>query len=174
MSKVYFTSDLHLGHKNLIVGLRGMTVEEHDSMIISNWNKTISKRDIVYLLGDVTMENHKLIYHYLSQLKGTIYVVAGNHDTTQCCKAISQMGIQILGNIVYKGFLLSHVPIAESTVDGFRGNIHGHVHIKISEDGQVIGQPIGDKYFNVNTELHGYTPIAFDKIVELLKPFKYE
>ena len=172
MSKVYFTSDLHFGHDNLIKGLRGMTTQESDSLIISNWNKTIGKRDVVYLLGDITMEKASLIYPYLSQLNGTIIVVAGNHDTPPCCRAITAMGIQMVGNISYKGYILSHVPLHESQVDFTRGNIHGHLHLQGHIEGHIqvhedsFQTQLGDKYFNVNTEFHNYTPIAFDEIVK--------
>ena len=43
MAKVFFTSDLHFGHKNLCEGLRGMTAEDSDALIISNWNKVVFK-----------------------------------------------------------------------------------------------------------------------------------
>ena len=58
---VFFTSDLHFGHKNLIEGLRKMSVEESDNLIISNWNKIVRKKDVVYILGDITMEKPQLI-----------------------------------------------------------------------------------------------------------------
>ena len=31
------------GHKNLCQGLRGMTSEESDQLIINNWNKVVTK-----------------------------------------------------------------------------------------------------------------------------------
>lgn len=36
MSKIFISSDLHLGHKNLIESVRKMSVEEHDALIIDN------------------------------------------------------------------------------------------------------------------------------------------
>lgn len=56
MSRVFFTSDLHFGHENLYQGLRGMTAQESYDLIKRNWNKVVTKRDIVYVLGDITME----------------------------------------------------------------------------------------------------------------------
>ena len=39
MSKVFITSDLHLGHSNIIIRYRGFKdVITHDKMIITNWN----------------------------------------------------------------------------------------------------------------------------------------
>ena len=156
MSRVYFISDLHFGHKNLS-GLRGMSSDDFDRLIISRWNGTIGKKDIVYVLGDVTMENHKLVAGYLSQLNGIIRVVGGNHDTRQCCDAIRDMGITIMGCLEYKGFICTHIPIHPHELDGYyRGNIHGHIHNPDID--------FGENYFNVCCERIGYTPMLFDEI----------
>lgn len=163
MSRVFFTSDLHFGHKNLCEGIRGMTVEKSDQLIINNWNKVITKRDIVYILGDVVMEKPDNVVKYLSQLNGQIRIVGGNHDTRECCEIYHQLGIPVLGCLKYKGFLCTHVPAHPYEVQRehkqlFRGNIHGHIHC--NEDTN-----LGPLYYNVNTELHNYTPIAFDDLV---------
>lgn len=157
MAQVYFISDLHFGHKN-IGNLRGMDSDTFDSLIIDNWNKTVTNRDIVYVLGDITMEDHKSIHAYLSQLNGIIRVVGGNHDTRKCCKSISDMGIPISGCLVYKGFICTHIPIHPHELDGYyRGNIHGHIHNRDVD--------LGESYFNVVCERIGYIPMLFDEIV---------
>lgn len=68
MGRVFFTSDLHFGHKNLCNSLRKMSEDESDSIIINNWNRVVRKKDTVYILGDITMEKHKDIEKYLNQL----------------------------------------------------------------------------------------------------------
>ena len=77
MSRVFFTSDLHFGHKNLVEGLRGMSVEESDALIIKNWNKVVGKRDVVMEKPDKAIE-------YIPMLNGSIRIVGGNHDTLRC------------------------------------------------------------------------------------------
>ena len=82
MARLFFISDLHLGHTNLILNHRGFkSVEEHDELIISNWNKTVSKRDKVYIVGDIRME--KADYSILDRLNGGKTVVLGNHELSQ-------------------------------------------------------------------------------------------
>ena len=172
MSRVFFTSDLHFGHKNLCQGLRGMTAEESDKLIIDNWNKVVTKRDLVYVLGDITMENQNDIPKYISQLNGRIVLIGGNHDTKQCCDVYRKLGITVMGCLKYKGFICTHIPVHpyELEQDGrqlLRGNIHGHVHIAGRIDGVNYSPKTdyGPLYYNVNIELHNYTPIAFDDLV---------
>ena len=49
----------------------------------------------------------------------------------------------------------------------FKGNIHGHIHLKGKIDDFVYEptDPIG-RYYNVNCEFHNYTPIPFEEIEE--------
>lgn len=172
MARVFFTSDLHFGHKNLCLGLRGMSVEESDQLIINNWNKVVTKRDLVYVLGDITMENQNEIPKYISQLNGRIVLVGGNHDTKQCCDVYRKLGITVMGCLEYKGFICTHIPIHPYELQQedrqiARGNIHGHVH----KSGIIEGEEYtpktdyGPLYYNVNIELHNYTPVAFDDLV---------
>ena len=167
MAKVFFTSDLHFGHKNLCEGLRGMTAEESDALIISNWNKVVSKRDIVYVLGDITMEKHKNIKDYISKLNGHIRIVGGNHDNVRCCHEYRELGITVMGVLIYKNYICTHIPIHESQLYGFAGNIHGHIHRQGEIDGLGHYTPATldpTKYYNVNTEFHSFTPIEFEQI----------
>lgn len=158
MSKVYFISDPHFGHKNL-GALRGKSFEETDKLIIDNWNSIITKRDIVNVLGDITMENHAILSHYLSQLNGEIRIVGGNHDTFQSCKELKRLGITVMGCLNYKGFICTHIPIHPHELHGFyRGNIHGHIH-----DPSVS---LGPDYINVTCEHINYTPITLEEILE--------
>lgn len=172
MARVFFTSDLHFGHKNLCQGLRGMTAEESDKLIIDNWNKVVTKRDVVYVLGDITMENQNDIPKYISQLNGRIVLIGGNHDTKQCCDVYRKLGITVMGCLKYKGFICTHIPVHPYELeheDGqlFRGNIHGHIHKSGIIDGEEYTPKTdyGPLYYNVNIELHDYTPIAFDDLV---------
>ena len=103
----------------------------------------------------------------LKKLKGTIYVVGGNHDNKKVCKKLQELGITVLGCLQYKGFICTHIPIHPSQLELFRGNIHGHIHISgnIEGFGFYRIQLLEGRYFNVNTELHGYKPVLFDDIV---------
>lgn len=81
MSTVFFTADLHLGHKK-VSELRGFTTpEEHDAHIISVWNQRVTKRDTIYVLGDVALSNHERALDIIkNELNGTKHLIAGNHD----------------------------------------------------------------------------------------------
>nr|DAG09648.1 MAG TPA: hypothetical protein [Caudoviricetes sp.] len=82
--KIWFTSDLHFGHKNLLRLGKGRpfeTIEEHDQALIDNWNKRVAKGDVVYVLGDVSLRGDiDFLRERLSKLNEAKHLIIGNHD----------------------------------------------------------------------------------------------
>lgn len=149
MGKVFVISDLHLNHKNMAIK-RGFKNEiEHDNFIIKQWNKVVSKKDTVWILGDITMEKSQP-YPLLDQLNGYKKVVLGNHDRPQHVPELLKYVNSVCGMIKYKGFILSHCPIHESEIGRFKKNIHGHVHENSLPD---------SRYVNVCCEVVNYSPV---------------
>ncbi len=153
MSKVYFTSDLHFGDKTLCNIIRNMSAEESDELIVSNWNKTVNKRDKIYILGDITTTT-EIQHTRFKELNGDIVLIGGNHDLENIgCK----LGIDVIGALEYKGFICTHIPIHPNETLFYKGNLHGHLHSSSN---------LGPEYFNVNVEFNNYTPVLFEDIVK--------
>ncbi len=165
MSKVFFTSDLHIGHKKLSENLRGMDVEDNWDLIQYNWNHTVSKYDKVYILGDVTLHNPKLLYR-LDELNGRKVVIGGNHDDERTCRELSNMNIPVMGCLEYKDYIITHIPVHLSELNRYKGNIHGHLHI-IGDDSYNYNNEVTEdyRYINVNVEFNNYTPVLFTDIL---------
>ena len=71
--KIWFTSDLHLGHRNVIKFCNRPWEDEKEmgKSLIENWNNTVGDNDIVFVLGDTFWFNDShSIKRVLSQLKG--------------------------------------------------------------------------------------------------------
>ena len=141
--KKFYIADLHLFHGSVLAGGKFherpyKTMDEMIEGIIANWNKTVSNGDIVYLLGDVSFKgNVEETAEILSQFKGQITLVRGNHDGVTKDQRIRKQFVEIVD---YKettdtvrgkteNVVLSHYPIF-SWNGRFRGSIHlyGHVH----------------------------------------------
>lgn len=140
MSKIYFTSDLHLGHASIIKfsgqhGRQGSNSREHDEWIIHSWNSIVKKRDLVWVLGDVAMgrpgtkESPGDGWEHLAKvakLNGTKKIILGNHDDMPI-EAYMKYFQVMRGMGRYRGHWLSHSPIHPAELRG-RKNLHGHVH----------------------------------------------
>ena len=71
--KLWFTSDLHFGHRNVInfCDRPFSNEKEMGESLINNWNETVSENDVVFILGDVFWFNDsRSIKKCLDKLNG--------------------------------------------------------------------------------------------------------
>ena len=176
MSDVRFIGCLHLGHEAL-AKYRGFSDSwEHDEYLIRAWNSVVKKRDVTYILGDVTFETSEH-YYKLDQLNGRKKVILGNHDRAKDIPELLQHVDSVAGLLMYKGFMLSHAPIHPAEISFCRGNIHAHIHHlnKIPECMVVprygdLGdkeESTANKYISVDAKLIGFKPISLEEILTL-------
>lgn len=170
--KRYIVADLHFGHSNIIKyeNRPYSNVYEMDASLIELWNSTVSKDDLVYVLGDFTLSRRMdLIKNLVEQLHGRKILIMGNHDTRKPRDYI-ECGFEVATRkpmMVEPGVILMHEPfedlglIAENYIYFF-----GHVHLNHS---------LMNKYPNcmcVSAERIGYRPIDFDEQLRKLRKAK--
>lgn len=160
MSKVFFSSDWHLGHVGSLTWARdyryGDNVREMNQWIIDSINSVVTKRDTLYVLGDVCMDHKDL--HYIHQINCLRkHLILGNHDKFHIGEYLKYFD-SVRAYMKYKGFWVSHMPIHEYDMVNCRvkGNIHGHLHQNRIAD---------RRYHNVCIEQHHAVPVTFDDIL---------
>jgi len=82
---VYFTSDTHFYHANIIkYCLRPFKdVDDMNNVLIQKWNSRVTKNDTIYHLGDFSFgKSYYLFKDLLSKLNGKKIFIEGNHDDT--------------------------------------------------------------------------------------------
>lgn len=155
MSDVWFTSDLHLGHKNIANFRKIFENEEHHRYVVKeNYHKVVSKRDKVFFLGDIafTEEALKDVGSWVASKK---VLIMGNHCTDNVSvKEIVKYFDEVHSLKKYKEFWLSHAPLHQEELRG-KFNIHGHMHFNKIED---------SRYLNVCLEHTNYTPINLNEV----------
>lgn len=79
---VFFSSDLHIGHANVIEYSNRpfRDIEHMYRVLLNNFNSTIPKGGVCYFLGDMGF-NSSMLKKFLSELHMTKILVAGNHDS---------------------------------------------------------------------------------------------
>ena len=172
MSNVYHIGDLHLGHRNIIKYrsmFKGKSVKEHDSTVVDIVCSNISRRDTLYLHGDIFFSQQSVedFAQVLKDACNNIHLILGNHDFERMSAGLKiklmqqliDLGYNIHGFHKNKKVFLSHAPIH---VDELRGkfNIHGHVHLATindsryanvswdnCEDGKPVNRQLLNEYF---------------------------
>lgn len=159
MQKIWFTSDLHFGHKNILrhcdkrieaFGLNDTIdetekVKKHDEFLITLWNDNVGRNDIIYILGDFSFRNTEETKKLLSRLKGKKFLILGNHDKNS--EKLSEHFVQItqMKEIIFKkdnfdflnedfGVFCCHYPMITWSRKHYGVvNLHGHCHGRMDD-----------------------------------------
>lgn len=154
MSEVFFISDTHFGHSKILefesANRPFKTIEEHDQELIKRWNATVSPKDTVWHLGDFCLGKKSL--EVAGELNGYKRLVLGNHDVYRDTEYLKYFN-RLYGCAVYKGYILTHIPVHPDCVTRWTANIHGHLHSKTLE---------AKNYINVSCENTFLAPVNFE------------
>ena len=188
--KIWFTSDLHFGHKNIIrfCNRPWENTTQMQKGLIDNWNNTVGDNDIIFVLGDTFWFNdsHR-IRKVLSQLKGKdIYLIPGNHDDFDAYHRVDDPRIHLCKDVVCCWFTeenkpiqeiwLSHYPMMtwphrERGVLQFFGHIHSQPDVTEGVDQDL---PLHWNQADVGCDFWKWTPIDLETMVAYCKMKKDE
>lgn len=156
---VYFTSDLHFGHANIIKCCQRphFSVETMDADLIRNWNRRVTADDLVYVLGDFMLYGkHTDVTARLAELNGTKVLVYGNHDHKPVRRAEGWYAVHPLIDTCIDGvnLRLSHFRMLDWR--GPRLLLHGHSHRT---------KPISGPFsYDVGVDGNKYAPVTIAEI----------
>jgi len=154
--KTWFTSDLHLGHRNIIGYCQRpfANVDEMNSGLIARWNDRVAPEYKVYVLGDFSLHGKAFqLDAWLAQLRGTKHLVRGNHDNRKAlkqCRGWASLNELLDVTVEERKLRLFHYPIEDWR--GPRVLLHGHRHSAEFRTGPFSR--------DVGVDPHGYRPIA--------------
>lgn len=173
MANIFFISDTHFNHANILKfthGDTGQKIRIFDDMdhmnetMVENWNAVVKPQDKVYHLGDVHFGNPQAAGTILARLNGHKRLILGNHDDGKSVvfqKHFEKVSLWRMFSV--DGLLMTHVPVHPSTLveNRFTGrrmvNVHGHTHSNGSPDGP---------YISVCVEMINYTPVELSELKE--------
>ena len=179
-SMIYYISDLHLGHTNVIrFDHRPFRdTEEMAARILENWNSRVTDQDTVYILGDAFWHHEQESMEFLAKLKGHKHLICGNHDVIngrlgKCWESIHPyLEIKDGDTMV----VLCHYPVLFYNRHHYGAvMLYGHVHNspewqemeRICTDLQSRGFP--GTYINVGCMLPymDYTPRTLEELLRV-------
>lgn len=167
MCKVFFISDTHFDHYNIIEYCNRpfKDVQDMNRTIINNWNSVVSEDDVVYFLGDFALgqDVEKKYEEYSKFLNGTIYFLRGNHDKSRAAVGRYFNLISTGTTINYNGyhFVLSHHPLYDSEIPKGYINLHGHIH-----NNTLSREFDATCHYNVSADVINFTPYIVDNIID--------
>jgi calcineurin-like phosphoesterase family protein len=153
MSQIYFGSDFHYNHANLVRGLTTWdnvdvcrpfdTLGEHNHALVKSINDTVKEHDRLYFLGDWSMGGRDEVFNFRRQLHcKNIHVILGNHDIhiaknyNNCKNLFNSVELYSEIKIGNTHFVLFHYPInswhKKKSTEHSSVHLYGHVHTELN------------------------------------------
>ena len=178
--RTYFTSDLHFGHRNIMVYCDRPfeSVEEMDEQLIQNYNSVVPEDGIVINSGDLTFyrsSNSDKVKYILSRLNGTMYLVPGNHDYAWLLEMLKGVPNVIVTNNMLEmsvktedegkttqNISVCHYPMI-SWNHSHKGawQLYGHHHGSYSEEEK---DKLDFKQIEIGADCWKYFPISYEQV----------
>lgn len=187
-NNIWFTSDTHYGHKNIVRGTTSWgafekgsshqsvrnfdTLEEHNETLIQKFNDLVKPDDILYHLGDWSFGGKENIQNFRNRLHcKNIHLIFGNHD--QHIEPLSSPYRGCFSSVQYvkqfsikldsgkQGFFLSHY-----SHQVWNQSHHGVIHLFGHSHGSIKG--LG-KSMDVGVDTNNLYPYHIDEILERMK-----
>jgi len=172
---LYFTSDLHLGHNNVIrhTDRPFETVEAMNDALIANINNTVMPNDTLYILGDfsyrVTVEEAAALARRIRCR--SLHLIKGNHDKHWEGGGIFKT-VQDYLHFKHEGLKLTlfHYPImdwsgARHNEEGLQSlHLHGHIHSR-RPDLNLDNFSKRIFRYDVGVDANGYRPVSLEDIL---------
>jgi len=173
MNNVFFTSDEHYGHDNILWlghGRPFKTTQEMNETIIDRHNQLVKPGDRVYHLGDMfwgTVSNDEAV-GIMKRLNGNHFIILGNHRNRD--EFLPPFG-PIQTKLVWKKeifnlklndqhIVLFHFPIAEwQNKEKGWWHLYGHVHGNFKNVG---------KSLDVGVDNWNFAPVPFETVQQFM------
>lgn len=181
-NKVFFTSDTHFGHANIIKFCNRpfLNINDMNEALIENWNKVVSDGDTVFHLGDFAFGGSNVWNEILPRLNGQIYLILGNHDRKNIRQGFmkhfvaveAQMQIEIEGRSIY----LNHYPFLcyggswrneKDAVWQLFGHVHSGPNQEIGMDNSRLSVLFPTQY-DVGVDNNNYAPVSYKEVKEII------
>lgn len=169
---IYLSADTHFSHPNIIKFCKRpfTTIHEMNKTLIQNWNKIVQPDDLVYFLGDLTIDKRKAS-HFLDQLNGKIIFIWGNHDKGRSIienhpKIIETYDL-LMRNIYGRSFTFCHfaMRVWDKSHFGKSIQLYGHSHGSLLP----IGNQLDVGVDNAAKLLGEYRPFRLREVLEIIE-----
>ncbi len=185
----WFTSDLHLGHANIIeyCGRPYADAEEMNDDIVCRFNERVAPDDEVWIVGDLCMGRLDESLLWVEQMHGVKYLVPGNHDRMFGCQGTKyshaaarylEAGIaevldryELTLTIGGTAVTVNHFPYAGDSKDGHEDR---YLEYRPTDRGRslVHGHTHGKwrrngRMIDVGVDAWGGRPVTFEEVAEL-------
>lgn len=177
MKNLWFTSDHHFGHTNIIKYCNRpfKDADEMDKELINRWNEVVGPDDDVWHLGDFTLQDN--IDKYIERLNGNIYFVRGGHDQRWMERHFDDDLYTKTGKFHYRPSVFSLefdvgekyplvIALCHYALRVWDRSHYGSLHLYGHSHGNLDPWP---NSMDVGVDCHNFYPISLEQVLEQLR-----
>jgi calcineurin-like phosphoesterase family protein len=169
---MWFTSDIHFGHANIIKYCKRpyKNVSEMDEALIKNWNDRVSPKDYIYVIGDFALSKPDYANRILRRLNGEKVLIEGNHDygclndaefrsQFRAIHKMFELDVELPGSDKRKTRIVMCHYAMRVWNKSHHGAIHlyGHSHGSLPDDPRSLSMDVG-------VDANNYAPISLEEV----------
>lgn len=177
--KVWFTSDSHFFHSNVIeYSHRPFSgVNEMNEEMIRRWNSVVHRDHTVFHLGDFCLGTPEQWNYILDRLKGKIILIVGNHDSRQMSEDLIRrfelVTPQLRIRVGHQKIYLNHFPFLCFSGENYGDwQLFGHIHTNPYAHNVIDEQRLSlllPNQYDVGVDNNDFTPVSFRRLQEIIK-----
>lgn len=183
--KVFFTSDTHFFHKNILEFCQRpwQNVTDMGEALVENWNRVVPEDGIVFHLGDFGLGGTQKDWIELrKRLHGKIILVRGNHDFKENSQnkeflesVFDYVTYQFRATIDgYRVFMSHFPPLCFSGSWSNSLSLFGHIHtcsVREKNSGLDFDRSrfLMPSQYDVGTDFNRYTPVPWSEVKEKIE-----
>ncbi len=177
-NKIWFTSDHHFGHKNIIEFSKRpfANADEMNAELVIRWNEKVAQDDLVYHLGDFSLMSAGKVRNLIGQLNGRICLITGNHESaalecSDCFEWIKDYYELTVSDIdAHKGerfIVLFHYAMRVWNASHYgTWHLYGHSHGDLPDDETSLS-------FDVGVDSHNFYPLSYQDVKNIMAKKKW-
>lgn len=177
---LFFTSDTHFNHENILrfCNRPFKTIQEHDEVLIDNWNSVVGPDDTVFHLGDFCFGNPQKVIEVRKKLNGHIFLIRGNHDDKNLQASLYPLFEEVLYQarilVDKRTVYLNHFPFmcfahwdsSKYDRNALSFALSGHTHIRRGNTGSDASftKFYLPTQYDVGVDFNDFKPVSWEEI----------
>lgn len=169
----WFSGDLHLFHKNIVVHRPEFSsMEEMNQTIISRINAVVLPKHKLYLLGDTVFGGKKRLPWVFEQIKcDNIFVIKGNHDR-KAFKNFEHPKVKCVADFLEIKSFGQEITLCHYALKVWNKShygswcLYGHSHGSLPDDPHSLS-------FDAGVDCHNFAPLSFLDVKNIMAKKQY-
>jgi calcineurin-like phosphoesterase family protein len=174
----FFTSDTHFDDPYSLQYFNRpfQSMDEMNRVMVEKWNSVVTENDMVYHLGDFTLDDIDHFTKWVKQLHGNIRILPGSHDQPWLTDFVDSEKVQLIAPLVsveFSELAAGNSPqvivLCHYSMQVWDRSNHGSWHLFGHSHGKLKGIGLS---FDVGVDCTEFAPLSLERVAAKMAALK--